>query len=78
MVRASVDAGLVFVAGLFLVTESARGAVTNLFENGDLEKPMLTVAEGGLPPGWKASDFSTAGVSLVDGAWEEGKRTKCL
>jgi hypothetical protein len=76
MVRASVAAGLVFVAGLFLVTASVRGSGTNLFENGDLEKPMS--ASGGLPPGWKASDFSTAGVSLVEGVRAEGKGTKCL
>lgn len=69
--------GLV-AAGLFLAMASVRGAETNLLENGDFEKPMPAVAEGGLPAGWKASDFSTAGVSLVDGSRTEGKGTKCL
>ncbi len=78
LARAMGTTSLLAAAVFLLVTASARGAVTNLLENGDLERPMPTVAEGGLPHGWKASDFSTAGVSLVDGARVEGKGTKCL
>lgn len=62
--------------GLLLSVIPARAEKANLLENGDFEK--AATAEGGLPAGWRVSDFSTAGVSLVDGARSEGKGTKCL
>lgn len=57
---------------------SARAAGTNLLVNGDFEAASVGLTGGGLPAGWKASDFSTNGVALVPGTRGEGGGKQCL
>jgi hypothetical protein len=63
-------------AATLLLAAPSRAERTNLLANGNFE--AAAPAEGGLPTGWKASDFSTAGVSLADGARTGGKGSKVL
>ncbi|MCC7519800.1 MAG: hypothetical protein IT578_11540 [Verrucomicrobiae bacterium] len=73
--RAIAAGVLVAVLGMASRTAAAAGDVS-LLVNGDFETPPR--AADGLPSGWKASDFSTAGVSLVEGTRPGGKGKTCL